>query len=71
MHLDAYNQFTQGLVDNLSANERVLGLVAVGSMAATHHQPDAWSDHDFLIVTTPEPRNIFARPPIGCQHACP
>lgn len=31
----------------------VLGLAAVGSTAATARQPDEWSDHDILIVTSP------------------
>jgi hypothetical protein len=26
----------------------VLGLVAVGSMAARDYEPDEWSDHDFF-----------------------
>lgn len=51
MDLATYKAFTLPLVKNLSRDERVLGLVAVGSMAATAIQPDKWSDHDFLVVT--------------------
>lgn len=51
MESSAYAHFTQQLVANLERDPRVLGLVAAGSMAGTHQQPDQWSDHDFLIVT--------------------
>lgn len=69
MDPNAYNQFTETLVGNLNRDERVLGLVAVGSMAATHHQPDEWSDHDFLrralnealLLETPQAALAFAR----------
>jgi hypothetical protein len=44
----AYDAFTDALVASL--RDRVLGLVAVGSMAG---DPDEWSDHDFLVVTAP------------------
>jgi hypothetical protein len=55
----AYARFTQQLVDTLSADERVHGLVACGSMAGTHQQPDQWSDHDFLIVAEAGSEEIF------------
>lgn len=50
MQKDAYHQFTQQLVTNLQARADVLGLVAVGSMAAQDYQPDEWSDHDFFVI---------------------
>ena len=34
----------------LRQDTHILGLVAVGSMAATATQPDRWSDHDFLVI---------------------
>jgi hypothetical protein len=61
MDLAAFEAFTQTLTKNLSGDERVLGLVAVGSMAATNNQPDEWSDHDFIIVTTPGAEEEFRR----------
>ena len=45
--------FTEGLVATLTADGRVLGLVALGSMAATDRSPDVWSDHDFWVVVVP------------------
>jgi hypothetical protein len=50
---DEFNAFTRELVAGLREDEDVLGLVALGSMAAIDTQPDAWSDHDFWIVTVP------------------
>ncbi|MCA9981483.1 MAG: hypothetical protein KDD89_11630 [Anaerolineales bacterium] len=48
-----YHQFTTDLTERLSADERVLGLIALGSMAAQHGRvPDAYSDHDFFVITT-------------------
>ena len=45
-----YARYTDTLIRNLAADDRVLGLIAVGSMAATGHQPDQWSDHDFFVI---------------------
>lgn len=53
MDLQAYRTFTHALRKNLEADPRVLGLIAVGSMAERETQPDAWSDHDFLVVVSP------------------
>lgn len=50
MNRSDYNTFTRQLVQNLQQNERVLGLIAAGSMAQKSHQPDHWSDHDFLVI---------------------
>lgn len=54
-----YAAFTAALVRTLSADPRVLGLIAAGSMAATDHAPDEYSDHDFWIVTTPGEQEHF------------
>lgn len=43
-----YDAFTRALTSSLEARGGVLGLVAVGSMAEGH---DAWSDHDFFVIT--------------------
>lgn len=48
-----YQTFTTTLTATLAANGRILGLVALGSMAQQDYQPDRWSDHDFFVVTQP------------------
>lgn len=53
MNVEAYQAFTEALVRNLSADPRVEGLIAVGSMAARDVLPDRWSDHDFFLVVEP------------------
>lgn len=54
-----YHAFTRALTERLKADECVRGLVAVGSMAASDHQPDEWSDHDFLMLVTDEAADHF------------
>lgn len=51
MNLARYNRFTEELTRKLDDDPRVLGLVALGSMAQQDYQPDAWSDHDFFVIT--------------------
>lgn len=51
MNLTAYNQFTEQLRQKLADDPRVLGLVALGSMAQQDTLPDEWSDHDFFVIT--------------------
>ena len=51
MRADRYHAFTAELRERLAGDERVTGLVAVGSMAALDYQPDEWSDHDFFVIT--------------------
>jgi hypothetical protein len=53
MNPQDFQTFTEVLVANLETDERVLGLIAAGSMAGVSHQPDEWSDHDFWLVVTP------------------
>ncbi|GAB4521065.1 MAG: hypothetical protein OHK0046_31980 [Anaerolineae bacterium] len=53
MDAGAYAQFTETLITQLQDDPRVVGLVALGSMAAQSRQPDAWSDHDFFVITVP------------------
>lgn len=48
-----YDRFTARLRERLAADERVVGLVALGSMSGEPPEPDAWSDHDFFVVTRP------------------
>jgi lincosamide nucleotidyltransferase len=51
MNLTEYNQFTEELRLKLAGDDRVLALIAVGSMAQQDYQPDEWSDHDFFVIT--------------------
>lgn len=53
MKPEMYTQFIEQLTHNLEADRRVWGLVACGSMAGTQHQPDEWSDHDFMVIVEP------------------
>lgn len=53
MNLEEYAAFTDRLRARLEADPRVLGLIAVGSMAQRETRPDDWSDHDFLVIVTP------------------
>lgn len=46
----SYEEFTQTLLKRLAGEERVLGLIALGSMADPTRR-DQWSDHDFWIIT--------------------
>lgn len=51
MNLARYNRFTEELTRKLDGDPRVLGVVALGSMAQQDYQPDEWSDHDFFVIT--------------------
>lgn len=50
MQRTEYDAFTQRLRANLENDPRVVGLVALGSMAETS-RVDRWSDHDFFVIT--------------------
>jgi hypothetical protein len=50
---EEYRAFTAELRARLAADPRVIGLVAVGSMADRDYGPDEWSDHDFFVITRP------------------
>ncbi len=47
-----FEQYLRSVVERLSADPRVVGLVAMGS-TAERHRVDEWSDHDLAIVTKP------------------
>ncbi|MEM7333293.1 MAG: hypothetical protein AAF490_14480 [Chloroflexota bacterium] len=53
MNLDAYRQFTQSLTERCKKDGRIIGLIALGSMADQDYAPDQWSDHDFFLITQP------------------
>lgn len=52
MEPEAYARFGDVLLQNCTERAEVLGIVALGSMAAVTHLPDRWSDHDFFVITT-------------------
>ena len=52
MNSAEYEQFTATLLRTLEENPAVFGLVALGTMAEPTWR-DAWSDHDFWVVTRP------------------
>lgn len=47
----AFDAFTGRLLARLTAEPDVLGLVLLGSTSGSPPLPDAWSDHDFFVVT--------------------
>lgn len=49
MDQHSYEQFTARLLAQAQHDERVLGLVAMGSMAVAQRR-DRWSDHDFAWI---------------------
>lgn len=53
MFPEGYAAFTETLHERLVADPRVLGLVALGSMACRDYEPDRWSDHDFFVIAKP------------------
>ena len=59
MQLDDYRAYTTALTRNLANDPRVLGLIALGSMAEQDYLPDQWSDHDFFVVTVPGQQEAF------------
>jgi len=48
---EAHAAFTASLLTTLSAAPDVLGLVLLGSSSGLPPSPDAFSDHDFFVVT--------------------
>jgi hypothetical protein len=61
MSPEDYRQLTARLHGALAADARVVGLVALGSMAAQDVLPDRWSDHDFFVVTRSGEQEHFRR----------
>ena len=50
MREEEYTKFIDDLTQNLERDPRVLGLIALGSMARQDYLPDIWSDHDFFVI---------------------
>lgn len=61
MQLEQYRAFTATLTETLAADLRVVGLIALGSMAEQDYAPDRWSDHDFFVVTEPGAQEALRR----------
>lgn len=59
MDTTEYQRFTEELRRRLEADDRVVGLVALGSMARRDYAPDVFSDHDFFVVTQPGAQEHF------------
>ena len=59
MQPDQYRAFTATLTETLARDPRVLGLIALGSMAEQDYPPDRWSDHDFFVITVPGVQEAF------------
>ena len=59
MDSEAYAAFTDALRIRLDSDPRVVGLVALGSMSGEGLAPDAFSDHDFFVVTVPGEQELF------------
>lgn len=59
MELNNYRAFTEQLKANVAQDARVLGLIAMGSMAEINRTPDEWSDHDFFLITVPDVQEDF------------
>jgi hypothetical protein len=53
MNLADYRRMTQRLIAIAKADDRMIGLVALGSMA-DDERVDQWSDHDCWVIATPE-----------------
>ena len=61
----SYDDFTDHLTASLDGRPEVLGLVAAGSFASG---PDAWSDHDFLVITEPSATSALRADPSWLPH---
>lgn len=49
---ERFEQYLRAVRDRLARDDRILGLVGMGS-TAERHRVDEWSDHDLAIVTAP------------------
>lgn len=59
MDAESFRRFTDDLRVRLASDARVLGLVALGSMAERDYGPDRWSDHDFFVIVAPGSAEAF------------
>lgn len=61
MNATDYAAFTEELRRRLFDDPRVLGLVALGSMARLDYSPDRFSDHDFFVIAAPGEQEALRR----------
>ena len=59
MDSPTYDAYTSSLTGSLAGDPKVVGLVALGSMSGLGLPPDAFSDHDFFVVTVPGSQEAF------------
>src|ERR1041385_6319682 len=69
METDGYRAFTRRLVERVARDDRVLGLVALGSMAERDYAPDEWSDHDFFLIVRGGAQEAFRTGPSWLPEA--
>lgn len=58
MRNEDFEALTQRILDRVRDDDRVLGLVMLGS-AADAGRRDIWSDHDFFLITRPGEQETF------------
>jgi hypothetical protein len=63
MDPDGYTRYLDRLVASLAADDRVIGVVGLGSTARRVRQPDEWSDHDLWIVVRPGSEDWYRTDP--------
>lgn len=67
MDAKAYDRFTEAICTRLMPDDRVIALIALGSIAAADRR-DQWSDHDFRLITRPGNAAVV-RQQIGGRNA--
>ena len=68
MSPNAFQNFIEQLQARLDADPRVLGLVLLGSTADASYR-DAWSDHDFWVITETGAQGVYLDTPAWLPDA--
>jgi hypothetical protein len=63
MDATAYGDYLERLIASLGTDERVIGVIGLGSTASTVRDPDEWSDHDLWVVVEPGSEEGFRADP--------
>jgi hypothetical protein len=63
MESAAFQRYLDRLVGSLGEDERVIGVVGLGSTAQEGRLPDTWSDHDLWVVVQPGTEQWFRTDP--------
>lgn len=58
-----FRRYVDRLVEGLTADPRVLGIVGLGSTAMNGRAPDRWSDHDVWVVVADGAEEDFRTDP--------